>query len=148
MIPPFETPLNLWLLLREVDAVPAGRGANGLDVAKAVEAGLPIALFGRLLERRVLESADVPLVMSMRTFHHRKAARSRLTTAESDRLVRIIQLTAAASGALGSMERGMRWLRTPNFSLRGLRPLDWVKTSAGMRVVEELLGRVDHGIGF
>jgi putative toxin-antitoxin system antitoxin component (TIGR02293 family) len=132
----------------DAKVVPAGHGANDLDLAKAVEAGLPVGLLRRMLTQRYIELVDVALIMPMRTFHHRKAARARLTTDESDRVMRIAQLTAAASDALGDLERGKLWLRTPNPALRGERPLDWVRTTDGTRVVQQILGRIAHGIGF
>jgi putative toxin-antitoxin system antitoxin component (TIGR02293 family) len=142
------SPVDLWQLLRQADAVPAGSAANDLDLAAAVSVGLPTAVLRRLLELHVLQVADVPLIMPMRTFMRREATQSRLTADESDRVVRIAQLTVAASDALGDIERGMRRLRTPNAVLRGARPLEFGRTSIGARIVTQIVGRISHGIGF
>jgi putative toxin-antitoxin system antitoxin component (TIGR02293 family) len=142
------SPVDLWLLLQHADAVPAGSAANDLDLAMAIKVGLTTVVLRRLLELHVLQVADVPLIMPMRTFMRREATESRLTTEESDRVVRVVQLIVAARDALGDMERGMRWLRTPNAALRGSRPLDCGRTSIGALVVTQILGRITHGIGF
>jgi putative toxin-antitoxin system antitoxin component (TIGR02293 family) len=148
MTPSVAPSVDLWLLLEQAEAVPVGRAANDFDVAMAVSVGLPIVVLRRLLELRVLEVADVPLIMPMRTFKRREATRSRLTTDESDRVVRMVKLTVVACEALGGTERGTRWLRTPNAALRGFRPLDCGRTSIGALVVTQILGRINHGIGF
>jgi putative toxin-antitoxin system antitoxin component (TIGR02293 family) len=148
MTPSVATPLDLWLLLQQANAVPVGHSANDFDLAMAVTVGLPTVVLQRLLELHVLDSADVLLIMPMRTFRRRKATRSRLTTEESDRVVRMVRLTVAACDALRGTERGKRWLRTPNAALRGLRPLDCGRTSIGAQVVKQILGRLSHGIGF
>jgi putative toxin-antitoxin system antitoxin component (TIGR02293 family) len=148
MTPSGTSPIDLWLLLQHANAVPAGRAANDLDLAIAVEVGLPAAVLRSLLELHLLQVADVPLILPMRTFLRREATQSRLTSQESDRVVRIAQLIIDASDALGDVERGMRWLRTPNATLRGSRPLELGRTSIGARIVTEILGRIRHGIGF
>lgn len=67
---------------------------------------------------------------------------------EPDRVARLSELTAVASDALGDVERGERWLRTPNVALDGSRPIDMTRTPEGTRLVMQILGRIDHGIGF
>lgn len=106
MTPSVAAPLDLWALLQDAKVVPAEHAANDLDVVKAIEGGLPVRLLSRLLAMEILELVDVSLIMPLRTFQHRKAHRTRLTTDESDRVVRIAQLTAAASDALGARDVG------------------------------------------
>lgn len=139
---------DLWSLLQQSKAVPAGHAANGLDIARAVESGFPMTILTRLMTLRLLDRSEVSLVMPLRTFQHRKATRARLTTDESDRVVRLAELTVMASAALGDVERGRQWLRTSNTALRGARPIDMVRTSEGSRIVLQILGRIEHGIGF
>jgi uncharacterized protein (DUF2384 family) len=38
------------------------------------------------------------------------------------------------------------WLKTPNRTLRGGRPLDQLDTDPGVREVEDILGRISYGI--
>lgn len=139
---------DLWSLLQQSKAVPAGSAANGLDIAQAVEHGFPITVLTRLLTLHLVERSDLSLVMPLRTFQHRKATKARLTTDESDRVVRLAELTVMASASLGDVERGKRWLRTANTALRGARPIEMVRTSEGTRIVMQILGRIEHGIGF
>jgi putative toxin-antitoxin system antitoxin component (TIGR02293 family) len=45
-----------------------------------------------------------------------------------------------------SPEVAARWLRRPNRALGGERPLDLLTSDAGARVVEQVLGRIEHGV--
>ncbi len=56
------------------------------------------------------------------------------------------RITAQAIGALGSSERASRWLQAGNRALGGTTPLQLQDTDPGRRQVEELLGRLEHGI--
>ena len=56
-------------------------------------------------------------------------------------------LLALAEETFGSRDKAATWLRRPTRPLAGKRPLDLLDTDAGARQVEELLGRIAHGIG-
>jgi putative toxin-antitoxin system antitoxin component (TIGR02293 family) len=47
---------------------------------------------------------------------------------------------------LGSEEKAARWLHTPNRALGGNLPLELLDTDLGSRQVEEVLGRIEHGV--
>ena len=44
-----------------------------------------------------------------------------------------------------SVDDGRRWLRSPALGLGGAVPLEF-KTEVGAREVENLLGRIEHGV--
>jgi putative toxin-antitoxin system antitoxin component (TIGR02293 family) len=46
----------------------------------------------------------------------------------------------------GDLESAARWLTTPKEYLGSKTPLSYAKTEAGAREVENLLGRLEHGI--
>ena len=47
---------------------------------------------------------------------------------------------------LGSQEEASRWLDTPNRALGGRTPLELLDTDLGSRQVEDVLGRIAHGV--
>lgn len=57
------------------------------------------------------------------------------------------RVMARAEEALGDAEKARRWLRKPNRGLRGRVPLDLARSEAGARIVEQALGRIEHGLG-
>jgi putative toxin-antitoxin system antitoxin component (TIGR02293 family) len=48
----------------------------------------------------------------------------------------------------GDLEETQRWLTTPHAALAHETPLDFATTEIGSREVENLVGRLEHGIKF
>lgn len=76
----------------------------------------------------------------------RKAPKSPLGTVASDRLYRMAVLYSLAEEVLEDEEMAREWLRTPQVGLNNRIPLDLMNTEAGAREVEDLLGRIEHGV--
>lgn len=120
---------------------------SDLDLVAAVHDGLPTAAVDEVLQSGMLEPAEVyELVVPRRTLAHRREKRQRLTAEQSDRLTRVVRVAARAEEALGDRDRAARWLRKPNRSLQGERPIDLLESDIGARMVERVLGRVEHGV--
>jgi putative toxin-antitoxin system antitoxin component (TIGR02293 family) len=86
------------------------------------------------------------LGISKATFHRRKGTGNRLQPAVSDRIVRFARLVGKAVKVFGDIEDAKRWFHSPQFGLGGAVPLDYAKTEIGAREVENLLGRIEHGV--
>ena len=85
------------------------------------------------------------LGMSNATLHRRKKSRQ-FSQAESERLVRFTRLFGLAYGVFGDEATAREWLKTENPGTAGESPLSYADTEFGAREVENLLGRIDHGI--
>jgi putative toxin-antitoxin system antitoxin component (TIGR02293 family) len=118
------------------------------DLAELVREGLPATsvtvLAGRLDigSTMLSEKLGIPL----RTLSRRLSLRSRLTSTESDRMVRLARVFATAVEMIGEEDKAVEWLQTPNRALGGKKPLDELDTDVGAREVEDLLGRIAYGV--
>ena len=121
---------------------------QGGALAGLVRAGLPVEALFLLAERMDLRQAEISEKIGIphRTLTRRLAQHARLTAAESDRAVRLAQVFATAAETLGTEEKAAQWLKTPNRTLRGGRPLDQLDTAPGVREVEDVLGRISYGV--
>jgi putative toxin-antitoxin system antitoxin component (TIGR02293 family) len=112
-----------------------------------VERGLPYksleSVRGRL-QLTVPEFAGV-LNMPPRTLARRKQAR-KLDADESDRLYRLARMAAHAVAVFGTEDKAAAWLRRPNRALNGEPPVRLLGTDIGARQVEDILGRLEHGL--
>ena len=118
-----------------------------LDLADAVQAGLPMGAAERVVREGVLTNTELHrLVIPRRTLAHRKGKGQRLTPEQSDRLARVVRVVARSEEALGEPGRAFRWLRSPNRALGGRAPLDLLDTDAGAHLVERILVRLEHGV--
>src|SRR5947209_1981014 len=66
------------------------------DLAKIVEARLPLRAITALVEHGLQEKEIHSLVLPRRTLQHRRARKERLSCEESDRAVRVARLAALA----------------------------------------------------
>jgi putative toxin-antitoxin system antitoxin component (TIGR02293 family) len=55
-------------------------------------------------------------------------------------------LVARAVEVLGSRRRALAWLRTPLTGLDGRTPLAAMAEAEGRQQVEDILGRIEHGV--
>jgi putative toxin-antitoxin system antitoxin component (TIGR02293 family) len=117
------------------------------DLEDAVAAGLPAEVV-----RHLAESTGAPLRQLQQithidrsTFSRRMRQRALLKADESDRVARVARVAALAMGALGRNE-GQRWLQEPNVALGDRVPLGMLGTDAGVRQVEQIIGRIEHGV--
>jgi len=124
--------------------------AAGLAPSQLIEVirrGLPVR------ELAVLQaSLGVPmhkvasmLGMSKATLHRRKA-QGRFSPEESDRVIRYARLMRKAIETMEGEESARLWLSSPQVGLGGELPLDYARTEAGAREVEDLLGRIEYGV--
>jgi putative toxin-antitoxin system antitoxin component (TIGR02293 family) len=91
------------------------------------------------------DEISAALHLPARTIARRKKA-ARLPADESDRLFRLARIAAEAARVLGSEEKAARWLHEGNRALGGEIPLALLDTEIGARRVEEILGRIEHGV--
>lgn len=122
--------------------------SHGGALAELIREGLPAEALFSLAKRLDLRQAEISekIGIPQRTLTRRLTQHVRLTPAESDRAVRLAQVFATAAETLGSEDRAVQWLKTPNRVLRGGRPLDQLDTDPGVREVEDVLGRIAYGV--
>ena len=117
-----------------------------LDIIKLVRRGLPVGAVQFVLDSGRLTLAELDrIVLPRRTLANRRKLGT-LTPEQSDRLVRVARVLAAAEETFGNRDKAGAWLRRPTTALAGERPLDLLDTEEGARAVEFLLGRIAHGI--
>ena len=81
-----------------------------------------------------------------RTLARRKSA-GKLSMEESERVVRLAGLYEKASDLFEGDQSGAReWMSKPKKALGGESPLDYAATELGAREVENLIGRLQHGV--
>ena len=121
-----------------------------MELAEAIRAGLPAKALDYLLQdwaQWVPSAAEIYRVIgSARTLQRKRTQSRKLSADESDRLARLARLVVRAEEALGDPGKAHRWLTRPNRALGGHRPLTLLDSDAGARMVERILGRIEHGV--
>lgn len=109
--------------------------------------GFPYGPFESVLKRLRLTRAQVGAALGLpeRTLARRKQER-KFQPLESDRIFRFLQVVAHAIETIGDDEKAGRWLIKPNRALMGKTPLELLDTPIGASQVDEILGRIEHGL--
>ena len=113
-----------------------------------LQRGLPYQRL-TLFEKRSglpLETISQVIRAPKRTLARRKAS-GRLEADESERLHRLSALFEKAVELFeGDHERARRWSMAPMKALGRVTPLEMAGTEVGARAVEDLIGRLEHGV--
>ncbi|MBK7704354.1 MAG: DUF2384 domain-containing protein [Acidobacteria bacterium] len=124
------------------------KSADNLNLAAKVETGFSFDAFERLVKTSGIapENLRVAVRIAPRTLTRRRKE-NKLSPEESDRIVSVSRLLAQSFDLFdGDREAARRWLTTPNRALGGRTPLDLASTETGAREVEDLIGRLEHGV--
>ena len=129
-----------------------GRAAFGkevkseADLARLVRHRLSLKVLAFLHERGGFSDQEISqFVIPERTQRHRAAKRQPLTVEESDRAVRLARIQSMAEDVFADAEKANRWLREKLGILDGNAPLEVAQTESGVRVVEQILAKIDWG---
>ena len=126
------------------------RGRKRSDPAELrtrIKSGLPYQALESVRRRLRLTLPEAAAILHtpMRTLARRKRER-KLQVVESDRLVRLARVAAHAVAVFGDDPKAAAWLRRPNRALGGEMPFRLLDTEVGTAQVEDVLGRIEHGI--
>jgi len=112
-----------------------------------IKEGLPVKAFYRLCIN--LEISEKALAKTLRiaisTLARRKKT-GRMTFSESERIYRIAKIYDRAVEVFCDEEMGRRWLKEPAWALGDIPPLEFAETELGAQEVDDLLGRIEHGV--
>jgi len=114
------------------------------DLAERVRGGLPFSALSAVVEQYEI-SRDVVCEILRRNLLRRQK-QNHLSPDESDRLYRLARVLAHANRVFEDPEESADWIRTPNTALGKQQPLTLLDTDIGVQQVDQVLGRIEHGI--
>ena len=120
---------------------------NDEQLISLLRQGLPFTVLERITTLFNLSRDEVArvLVIPPRTLARRKREQ-RLAADESDRLYRLSRILAHAEQVFNNRSKVATWLHRPNQALHNAIPLDLLDTDIGATQVDDVLGRIEHGI--
>ncbi len=122
--------------------------ANPAELVEQLERGFSFKTLQTFESRSGLALSRLAATIGIpeRTLARRRVSR-RLTPDESERLLRISAIFEDALGLFeGEVAAAVKWLTTPRKALGDRAPLAYARTEPGAREVENLIGRLEHGI--
>ena len=119
-------------------------GANPLSLADAIERGLPSATLTRLVRAIAPDDPNFKYkLIPKATFARSKG--KRLSPAHSERIARYARIWSAALNVWKSEQEARDFLWRTHPLLDNRLPIQVAATEVGARLVEEVLGGLEHG---
>jgi putative toxin-antitoxin system antitoxin component (TIGR02293 family) len=117
------------------------------QMIRSIEDGLPISHFKKLQDSLDLPDKDLAKYMRIpkSTLALRKK-RGKFSFEESERLLRLQRLFEKALDVFKNAGLAKKWLKEEAYGLGDIPPLEYAATEIGAREVEDLLGRIEHGV--
>jgi putative toxin-antitoxin system antitoxin component (TIGR02293 family) len=122
--------------------------SNSAELIQQVERGFSFKTLHTLESRSGLPGAALAGLVGIpeRTLARRKS-KGKFTPEESERLLRLGTVFEQAVELFeGDRAAALRWLTAPRKALEGKTPLAYARTELGAREVEDLIGRLEHGV--
>lgn len=123
-------------------------GKNAAATVRKLEQGYSPTTLHDLKNALRLSWSELAELLQVRprTLNRRRLQR-RLPTDESERVLRISRVYNLAVELFeGDDEAARHWLKRPRKSLANGSPLWFARTEPGAREVEDLIGRLEHGV--
>lgn len=124
------------------------RSVSTPQLIEQLEAGLSFAALLSFESNSGLDATSLATLIGIpeRTLQRRRSS-GRLSSDESERLLRISNIFEKAVDLFeGDANAVVQWLTTPKRALNGQEPLQYSRTEPGAREVENLIGRLEHGV--
>jgi putative toxin-antitoxin system antitoxin component (TIGR02293 family) len=118
------------------------------ELIHLIERGLPFKTLTTLSDKTGIPISELASVLRIpeRTLARRRVA-GRLAPDESERLMRVATVFEKAVQLFeGEADAAVTWLRSPKKALSNHSPLQYACFEVGAREVENLIGRLEHGI--
>jgi len=113
-----------------------------IDHGISAQVALDLARHLGISQERLSELIYLP----KRTLHRRIEQGELLKQDESERVLRLFRLFDRAVEVFADEERAARWFSSRPKALGGKTPLEFMRTEPGARLVEDVLGRIEHGV--
>lgn len=118
------------------------------DLIRAVQRGFSFKSLEAFSVETGFAPAEIASIVGIpeRTFARRKSS-GRLSSDESERLLRVSTIFEKAVALFeGDVGETLEWLTQPKKALGDKVPLSYSRSELGAREVENLIGRLEHGV--
>lgn len=121
---------------------------NPHTLLRVIRDGISYEEFDKIKERSSLTLAEWAnyLNLSERTLMRYAKNAENLDKSTSERVIEIAMLQERAMDVFGSLEVFNQWLNSPVRALGNAMPKEYLDSSIGIQILNEVMGRIEHGI--
>lgn len=121
--------------------------SNNLDLITLTKKGISkrsLKFFGEAANFKINDFASM-LPISVRTIQRYKNTQ-RFPTEVSEKILQLAKIFTQGREVFGDDEKFLSWLNEESFAMGGKKPKELLDTTFGYDMVENELGRIEHGI--
>ena len=120
---------------------------SDIDLIEITRKGLPTSVVSTLsaVLGISMEKMSSLLHISHRTIQ-RKNSSDLLNVYSSEQILEIADVISRGIEVLGTLDNFTSWLHSDVRALNYAKPLDFLDTSFGTKLVKDILGRIEHGV--
>ena len=123
------------------------KSRNTTQLISQIKKGLPLKIFEQLCRNLGVPEKELCRILKIPpTTLARRKKNGQLSFEESERVFRIGRLYDRALEVFKQPELSRKWFREPAWALGDVTPLEYSDTELGAKEVEDLLGRIEHGV--
>jgi putative toxin-antitoxin system antitoxin component (TIGR02293 family) len=117
-------------------------------MVQRVEEGLPVMDVVKFSKQAGFTNDELAKLINIpaRTYARRVADKGRLKVTEGERAARLMRVYDRAKQLFVTDENTRGWFHAKILALGGRTPLEYAQTEPGAREVENVIGRIEHGI--
>ena len=118
------------------------------DCDRIIRDGIPWESAADIKKELNLTDGELARILdvSERTLSRLRLSKKKMSASAGDRLYRLIHIFSLARKVFEESGPARDWLHHPQVGLGGRVPLEFIRTEAGAREVEDLLGRIEYGV--
>lgn len=143
---PYEDNLGYYLGNADGIGVEWPKGADVSRFYRAVRIGFRVQSALTVRQRTHIQAKVFNGVLPRTTLQSRQQSGRRLNAEQSEKVLRIAHAYARAAEVFGDRGRGEAWMDREHPELDGQAPAELLDSEFGARRIEQLLGRIEHGI--
>lgn len=120
-----------------------------LNVISTIKKGISVESFNKIQHYTAFTDAEWAIFLDISTKslqRYRLSPEFRFKPSQSEKIIEMLEVTEMGIEVFGEIEQYTLWLKTPNFALGNLKPIELLGDSYGKDLVLGELTRVNHGI--
>jgi putative toxin-antitoxin system antitoxin component (TIGR02293 family) len=119
-----------------------------LALIHKIRAGVSFALFEHIvrLSPFTIQDWSAFLHLSERSMQRYKKDQKNFDALQSEKIVEISRLYQRGINVFGNNQKFNLWLESPSVALGGYTPKSFLDSSIGIQLIQDELGRIEHGI--
>ncbi len=117
-----------------------------MDYVSLSREGISMEIFNKILKYTTITTKEMSSILPVSERQLSRYDKDHVLRKDiSSHLIQLIELFERGYDVFG-LDKFKLWIRRANKALGNVKPIDILDTSIGIQMVEDLIGRVEHGV--